>query len=92
MEMNEDFEKIKKILKGHSFSDSYVDILLSHINNELEKLNRTQITPNFLYSTLSYQVGKNTAKGIAEDFEDYKKTGVYKSKIQRFLDRSPWMK
>ena len=39
-----------------------------------------------------FELGRNNAKSIAEYFEDYKKTGVYKTKVQRFLDNSPWTK
>lgn len=90
--MEQDLTILKKIFKGHHFVENYVDILINHVNSELEKYEKTQITPQFLYTILAYEVGKNTAREISEDFEEYKKTGEYKSKLQRFLDRSPWMK
>jgi hypothetical protein len=90
--MEQDLSILKKIFKGHHFADNYVDVLIRHVISELEKSEKTQITPHFLYAVLAFEVGRNTARDISEDFEDYKKTGEYKSKLQRFLDRSPWMK
>lgn len=90
--MEQDFAILKKIFKGHHFAENYVDILMRHVSSELEKYEKTQITPQFIYTILAYEVGKNTAREISEDFEEYKKTGEYKSKLQRLLDRSPWMK
>jgi hypothetical protein len=90
--MEQDLEALKKIFKGHHFADNYVDILTNHVISELEKSGKSQITPNFLYTILAFEIGRNTARDVSEDFEDYKKTGEYKSKLQRHLDRSPWMK
>lgn len=90
--MEQDLEIVKKIFKGHHFADNYVDILINHIISELEKSGKGKITPNFLYTILAFEIGRNTARDVSEDFEDYKKTGEYKSKLQRHLDRSPWMK
>jgi len=45
-----------------------------------------------LYTVLAFEIGRNNAKNVAENFEDYKKTGEYKTKMQRFLDKSPWTK
>jgi hypothetical protein len=93
MNMQEkDLEILRKILKGHHFVDNYIDILINHVVSHLETTSLGQITPHFLYSALAFELGRNTAKSISEDFEDYKKTGEYKSKLQRFLDRSPFMK
>jgi len=90
--MEQDLEILKKVLKGNNFTDNYVDVLMNHIMNEMEKLGKTHITPNFLYTVLAFEIGRNNARDVSEDFEDSVKTGEYKSKLQRYLDRSPWMK
>lgn len=89
--MEQDLQILKEIL-NHHFADNFVEIMMNHIKTEMEKSKKTILTPHFIYVTLAFEVGRNTAKEISEDFEDYKKTGEYKSKLQRFLDRSPWMK
>jgi hypothetical protein len=90
--MEQDLEIVKKIFKGHHFADNYVNILINHVISEMEKSGKSKITPHFLYTILAFEIGRNTARDVSEDFEDYKKTGEYKSKLQRHLDRSPWMK
>lgn len=90
--MEQDLEILKRVLKGNNFTDNYVDVLISHVISELEKSEKTKITPHFLYTILAFEIGRNTARDVSEDFEDYKKTGEYKSKLQRHLDRSPWMR
>lgn len=90
--MEQDLEILKKILKGQHIADNMIDVLVNHIIEELKKSGKDYITPQFLYVHLVFELGRGMARNISEEFEDYKKTGEYKSKIQRFLDRSPWMK
>lgn len=90
--MEQDLLILRKIFEGHHFAKNYIDVLMNHVVSELEKTEKSQITPHFLYAILAFELGRNSARDISEDFEDYKKTGEYKSKLQRYLDRSPWMK
>lgn len=88
--MKKELEILKKVLKLHISSDDYIDILMDKIEQQLG--DRESITPNFIYTILSYDLGKGTARDVSDDFENSIKTGDYKTKLQRFLDRSPWMK
>jgi hypothetical protein len=88
----EDLITIFKILDEFGFVDHYKQVLIDYIKSKFEDSKLAEITPNFLYSALMFELGRNNAKSIAEYFEDYKKTGVYKTKVQRFLDNSPWTK
>jgi hypothetical protein len=88
--MKKELEILKKVLKLHISSDDYIDILMNKIEQQLG--NRESITPNYIYTILSYDLGKGTARDVSDDFENSIKTGDYKTKLQRFLDRSPWMK
>lgn len=90
--MEQDLEILKKILRGQGIVENMIDVLIGHIIKELDKSGKTKITPQFLYVHLAFEIGRNMAREVSEEFEDYKKTGEYKSKLQRFLDRSPWMK
>lgn len=88
--MKNELEILKKVLKLHVSSDDYINILMNKIEQQLG--DRESITPNFIYTVLSYDLGKGTARDVSDDFENSIKTGEYKTKLQRFLDRSPWMK
>jgi hypothetical protein len=90
--MEKDLEILREILKEKHFVNNYIDMLIRHIVKNFETTSLSDITPNFLYSILAFEIGRKNAKDVAEYFEDYKKSGVYKPKIQRFLDNSPWMK
>ena len=90
--MENDLEILKKILSELGFVEKYIDVLIKHIVNQFENTSLKEITPQFLYTVLAFELGRKNARDVSEYFEDYKKTGVYKTKIQRFLDRSPWMK
>jgi hypothetical protein len=90
--MEKDIEIIKNILKELHFVDDYINVLIGHIKTNFDKTSLSEITPNFLYTVLAFEIGRNNAKNVAENFEDYKKTGEYKTKMQRFLDKSPWTK
>jgi hypothetical protein len=91
--MEQDLETIEKIFRGSlNYTNDYIKILINLIKSKLDESGKTNITPHFLYATLAFEIGRKTAKDVSEDFDDYKKTGEYKSKLQRHLDRSPWMK
>lgn len=88
--MTKELEILKRVLRLHVSSDDYINILMNKIEQQLG--DRESITPNYIYTILSYDLGKGTARDVSDDFENSIKTGDYKTKLQRFLDRSPWMK
>lgn len=90
--MEKDLEILRKILTGQNIVDNMVDVLVNHIVDEMNKSGKTSLNPQFLYVHLAFELGRKMARDISEEFEDYKKTGEYKSKLQRLLDKSPWMK
>lgn len=86
--MSTDLEILRNILHKEGYTPSMAEILL----NKMWDSGREYLTPQSIYTILSYDLGKNNAREIAEYFENFKKTGEYKNSLQRFLDRSPWMK
>jgi len=47
------------------------------------------MTPQFIYATLAFEEGRHKAREISEYFEDMKKTGSYKTNLQKAIDNSP---
>jgi hypothetical protein len=90
--MEEDLEIIRKILKDLGFADRFILILIDHLVKELENSKFERFTPNFLYVHSAFEIGRKNAKELAEYFDDYLKSGNYKTKFQQFLDKSPYMK
>lgn len=88
--MTKELEILKRVLRLHISSEDFINVLIDKMKENLS--DRESITPNFIYTMLSYDLGKSTANQVSEDFENAIKTGEYKTKLQRFLDRSPWMK
>ena len=87
-----DLEILEKILREMKYSTSYISVLLNHLVKQLQNSKHKRFTPSFLYTHLIFDIGRMNAREIADYFEDYLKTGSYKTKIQQLLDRSPWMK
>lgn len=90
--MEQDLEIIRDILKDLGFADRFILIVINHLVNELERSKHKRFTPNFLYTHSIFEIGRNNARELGEYFEEYLKTGSYKTKIQKFLDKSPYMK
>lgn len=90
--MKEDLEIIRNILKDLKFTDTSISILIDSLLNKLESSPHERFTPNFLYAHTIFEIGRNNATDLKDYFDDYLKTGVYKTKIQQLLDKSPWMK
>lgn len=90
--MEKDFEILKQILKEMKFADGFIDILLSFVKKQMSSYNFEKLTPNFLYTILMYEIGRNNARDVSEYFEDYLKKGTFKTKLRDLLDRSPWMR
>ena len=90
--MEKDLEIIRNILKDLKFADRFIMIIIDHLVKELDKSKHKRFTPNFLYTHSIFDIGRNNARELAEYFDDYLKTGKYKTNLQQFLDKSPWMK
>lgn len=90
--MEKDFDILRKILKEMSFADGFVDILMNFIKKQMISYNFEKLTPRFLYTILMYEIGRNNARDVSDYFEDYLKTGSFKTKLKDLLDKSPWMK
>lgn len=90
--MEKDLEILRSILMELKYTPHYIDILINHVKKEFEKSTLGRITSNFLYAVLLFEEGRSIARDIADYFEDYKKKGSFKTKIQNHLDTSRWMK
>lgn len=86
--MKEDIEILRNIFHREGYTSEFTNIML----NKILETNRKFLTPHSVYALLSYDLGKNSSKEIAEYFDEYKKTGTYKTMLQKMLDRSPWNK
>ena len=84
--IQDELDVLKKILKELHFVDDYIDLLIKHIRKQFNSSSLTEITPHFVYAVLAFEIGRNNARTVSEDFEDYKKTGKYRSRVDRFLD------
>jgi len=71
--MEKDLRTIKKILKDLHYTETYSDMLLNHIIEKFNDSGLESITPNFLYYSLVYDEGKETARKISDIF-GHKKT------------------
>jgi hypothetical protein len=90
--MEKDFEILRKILKEMNFAEGFIDMLIKFVNKQLSIYNFDRLTPNFLYTVLMYEIGRNNARDVSEYFEDYLKKGSFKTKLKDMLDKSPWMR
>jgi hypothetical protein len=90
--MEEKYEVLGKIFDELGISPVYADIFLNKVKNEFENSKLSEITPNFLYTILAFDMGRNAAKSVAEYFEDYQKSGEYMRKVKRIIKDKPWMK
>ena len=85
--MEKDLKIIKKILEDLHYTETYSNMLLSHIKNEFENSNLTQITPHFIYSSLAFEEGRQKAKMISEYFEEMKEKGTYRNIVNKLIDK-----
>lgn len=90
--MEKDLEMLREILTELKYTPTYIQVILDHLLKELSMSSLDEITPHFIYSVLAFEEGRAKAKEIAEYFEDYKKTGTFRTHLQKMLDKSPWMK
>ena len=84
-----DLNILEKILRDMKYSSSYISMLLNHMVKQLENSPLNHFTPQFIYSTLSFEEGRHKAKEISEYFEDLKKHGSYKTSLDKTIDNSP---
>ena len=68
--MEKDFEVLKRILKEMNFAEGFIDMLLSFVKKQMLSYNFEKLTPNFLYTILMYEIGRNNAREVSEYFED----------------------
>lgn len=90
--MEQDLEIIRDILKNLGFADRFILLLVDHLVQKLSESKHTRFTPNFLYTHSIFEIGRNNARELGEYFEEYLKIGSYKTKMQKFLDKSPFTK
>jgi hypothetical protein len=70
--MEKDLNIIKDVLTYLHYSEKYSEMLLKHIVEKFNDSGLESITPNFLYYALAYDEGKETARKIANMFEELK--------------------
>lgn len=87
--LEKDLVMLEKILVDMKYSPSYISMLLSHLVKQLENSSLTHFTPQFIYSSLSFEEGRHKARQISEYFEDLKKYGSYKTSLQKTIDNYP---
>jgi len=75
--MKKDFEILEIILTDLHYTKSYIDILLNHLATEFENSNLPGLTPQFIYTHLIFEEGRERAKTISEYFEEFKEKGSY---------------
>lgn len=85
-------EILKKILETYGYSEQYQEILVNHILQNMKEKKLDQITPNVLYSSLIFEVGRKRSQEISELFDEYLKTGNFKTPLEKYLERASWMK
>lgn len=90
--LSEDLEILKKILMKLNYSEKYISVLSDYLVDRLKEYKFDAFTPQFLRVQLSPEIGRNNANDIAEYFEEMKVGGIFKTKLEKFLDKSPYMK
>lgn len=83
--MEKDFLILDEILKKMNYSDSYREILISKLKDELSKSTLPSLTPHFIYGHLIFDEGRYNAREISEYFEDYKKNGSFKTNLEKLI-------
>jgi len=91
--MKDDLRIIKEILLKLNITETYIDdVLIKHIINSLESIKKEEITPNFLYRVLMFELGRRTAEDVRDYFQQYKDKGYFTDKLTDFLNKSKWTK
>lgn len=90
--MDKDLDILEKILTELGYSKNFISIILTHLVNKLVEYKFKEFTPNFLYTILSPEIGKKTSRDVSDYFEQYRSKGSYNTKLQDYLNKSPWMK
>lgn len=87
--MEKDLEILEKILRDQNYTTDFIVMILQHLVKELGQSSLERFTPNFIYSTLAFELGRAKAKEIAEYFEEFKTKGSYRTLLQKTLEDSP---
>jgi hypothetical protein len=82
--MEKDLEILHKILTG-LYADKYANMLLKHIEEKFNSSDLSEITPNFLYYNLVYELGKKEASNISDYFTQTKEKGYYETELDKLL-------
>jgi hypothetical protein len=75
--MEKDLTILKKILKDLHYSETYIEVLMKHIIKNFNESDLDSFTPNFIYNSLVYDEGKETARKISNYFVEIKEFGTY---------------
>ena len=78
-----DLQILRKILQDLHYSEDYVRILEEKALHRLMDTGLEDMTPSFLYVTFAYDLGKATARKIADYFDEMKKQGNYTSEFDK---------
>ena len=90
--LSEDLEILKKILMKLNFTENYISVISQYLVDKLKEYKFEAFTPQFLKVQLTPELGRNTASDISEYFEEMKVGGIFKTKLEKFFDNSPYMK
>jgi hypothetical protein len=83
---------LEKILKELGYSTNYIVFILEYLVQRFSESRLSEVTPQFIYVSLVPEEGRSKARDIADYFEEFKEKGSFRTKIQRYLDSSPYMK
>ena len=85
--MEEEIQMVRSILEKKKFRKEYIDILLNFLISNFENSSLEHITPNMIYNSFAYELGRNEAREIANYFEEFKQTGSYKTELEKLMDK-----
>jgi len=85
--MKEEIQMVRSILEKKKFRREYIDILLNFLQSNFENSSLDHITPNMIYNSFAYELGKHEAREIANYFEEFKQTGSYQTELEKLMDK-----
>jgi len=85
--MEEEIQMVRSILEKKKFRREYIDILLNFLISNFENSSLVHITPNMIYNSFAYELGRHEAREIANYFEEFKQTGSYKTELEKLMDK-----
>jgi len=78
-----DLEILREILKNLHYADTYIQILEEMALQRLMDSGLDNMTPSFLYVTFVNEVGRTTARKIADYFEEMKESGSFTTEFDK---------